>query len=78
MTVNAPQVFAGTDEQREANRRTHAFGSEDRCMFCDCRPWGRVAEWPCGVEPPRVTDETAGVEFDARFQIYAGLKGVTA
>lgn len=69
MTV-APARFAGTDAEREANRRTHAF-YEDRCMNCDCRPWGRVAEWPCGVEPPRVEDATASAEFDFRFRAYA-------
>lgn len=71
MTVNAPARFPGTDAEREANRRTHHFYG-DRCMDCDCRPWGRVAEWPCGVEPPRVEDATAGLEFDLRLRAYAG------
>lgn len=77
MTTTAPQRFDGTAEERERNRRSHAFDAHSgRCMFCDCRPFGRVAEWPCGTEPPRVTDKTAGAEFDARFQIYAALGGV--
>lgn len=74
MTVNAPMRFQGTPEQAAANRRTHYF-VDGRCMDCDCRPFGRVAEWPCGVEPPRVEDATAGLEFDMRFHAYAAAGG---
>lgn len=56
--VNRPQRFPGSDEEREANRGTHAFmdhfmDGDVRCGNCDCRPWGRVAEWPCGATVPR-------------------------
>jgi hypothetical protein len=27
----------------------HYYGSEDRCMKCDCRPWGKWAALPCGA-----------------------------
>ena len=28
--------------------------TDDRCLVCDCKPWGEVAKWPCGFEPPRI------------------------
>lgn len=51
--------FAGTQEQANANYDTHAFDHEyDRCMYCDCRPWGVWAQYPCGngdrVESQRI------------------------
>lgn len=53
-----PAEFPGTDEQKEANRRTHVFDERFmRCLDCDCRPWGRVALWPCGAFVPRVDIE---------------------
>jgi hypothetical protein len=73
--TTAPMRFSGTQAQRDANRDSHFF-INGRCADCDCRPWGRVAEWPCGVEPPRVTDEGAAREFDARFSAYAAAGGV--
>ena len=53
--VNRPQAFPGTAEEIAANRASHVFyGDEDgRCMSCDCRPFGTVAQWPCGAEVPR-------------------------
>ena len=72
--VNAPERFAGTRSEAEANRDTHWF-IDGRCADCDCRPWGRVAEWPCGVEPPRVEDAGAATEFGLSFQIYAAAGG---
>ena len=27
----------------------HYYGPEDRCMNCDCRPWGKWASLPCGA-----------------------------
>lgn len=75
MTVNAPARFQGTDEERRRNQLSHDF-YEGRCTACDCRPWGRVAEWPCGTEPPRVESPLAAVEFDRGFQAYAALGGV--
>lgn len=39
---------------REAAYATHQFDPVDaRCWHCDCRPWGRVAQWPCGTKVPR-------------------------
>lgn len=53
-TFNAPVPFAGSDEEKSANYSTHYFDPEyDRCVNCDCRPWGRIAEYPCGAEVPR-------------------------
>lgn len=76
MGVNAPAHFEGAAAEVEANRATHLF-IDDRCGHCDCRPWGRVAEWPCGVEPPRVEDAGAAVEFELGFVAYA-IGGGTA
>jgi|SRR3990172_2266437 len=55
--MNVPQKFTGTEAERAANWETHHFGPKNRCWECDCRPWGRVADWPCGQEPPRVIEE---------------------
>jgi hypothetical protein len=72
---DAPQPFPGTPEEIEANRQTHWFDYEtDRCGGCDCRPWGRTAEWPCGTRVPRTTDDTALDEFLTGFAIYAAVK----
>lgn len=76
MAVNAPARYEGTAAEVEANRATHWF-IDGRCADCDCRPWGRVAEWPCGVEPARVEDAGAAVEFEAAFVAYA-IGGGTA
>ena len=76
MIVGAPARFEGTDAEREANRRSHYFDPmSGRCMDCDCRPFGRVADYPCGVEPPRAEDPGYDREFDARFRTYAALGG---
>lgn len=76
MTTIAPMRFQGTEAERQANLRSHSFDPQyGRCMFCDCRPFGRVAEWPCGVEPPRVEDSTAALEFEANFHAYAAAGG---
>lgn len=55
-TVNAPAHFPGTRKEVAANRSTHSFSwdEEGRCLNCDCRSWGIVAEWPCGADVPRV------------------------
>jgi hypothetical protein len=68
MNVNMPAPFPGTAEEAEANYNTHYFDAYDeRCMDCDCRPWGVYATYPCGADVPRidVTAETAD-------RIYAG------
>lgn len=54
MVTNRPVPFKGTKEEQMKNYRTHNFNNEyARCMECDCRPWGEVANYPCGTEPPR-------------------------
>lgn len=62
-TVNRPVAFAGSEEEKQANRTTHHFvtyqwGEDDfetRCLVCDARPSHVAADYPCGVEPPRET-----------------------
>lgn len=75
MKVNAPMRFEGTAEEAAANFRSHHF-VDGRCWNCDCRPFGRIASWPCGVEPPRVEDETAATELGLGFALYAAAGGV--
>lgn len=62
-TVSAPASWPGTPEEAGRNFRTHrfvaGFDGDIRCAECDCRPGGRVAEWPCGASVPRVTVEAA-------------------
>jgi len=54
MIISRPQSFPGTAAQRAANAETHDFDPGfGRCVACDCRPWGAVAEWPCGADVPR-------------------------
>lgn len=60
--MNQPKEFAGSEAEARANRATHYFGSEGRCVDCDCRPWGRVADYPCGASVPRVEVE-AGPDY---------------
>lgn len=50
-----PVPFQGTPEEAAANRQTHYFANDEdaRCVDCDCRPWGRVASYPCGAVVPR-------------------------
>ena len=67
-------AFLGTPEQKAANRATHWF-VDGRCADCDCKPFGRVAEWPCGQEPPRVNEPSAGDELVARFIAHAIADG---
>lgn len=26
----------------------HSYTDDDRCINCDCRPWGKWAKLPCG------------------------------
>ena len=55
-----PVPFAGTEEERRANRETHAFFEfmgEIRCGSCDARPSHTAASYPCGTEPPRMEIE---------------------
>jgi hypothetical protein len=60
MTWNRPVAFPGTDDEKVANYKTHAFvcyGEEMECMDCFCKPWHTAADYPCGTEPPRETVE---------------------
>jgi len=70
-TVNAPAPFTGTEEERQANYASHYFDWEfQRCMDCDCRPWGEVANYPCGAEVPRV--EYKGEEGERYMKAWTG------
>lgn len=67
----APAEWPGTEEERVANRGTHRFDAASaRCMDCDCRPFGRVADWPCGEDPPRVEDPNYTGVFLSRAAAY--------
>lgn len=56
MDFTRPVRFPGSDEEIEANRRTHFFtGDELRCADCDCRMFGTLATWPCGDSVPTET-----------------------
>ena len=62
--VNMPAPFEGTEAERKANNDSHFFswdGGDTRCSGCDCRPFSRSADWPCGSDVPRVVQsyETA-------------------
>lgn len=51
--VNIPAPFEGTQAELEANIASHQWAridGETRCLYCDCRRYGRVAMWPCGEE----------------------------
>lgn len=60
--VNVPVPFTGTPEEIAANYRTHHFQSwtlgddfgDTRCSKCDCKPWHKAADYPCGTEPQRM------------------------
>ncbi len=56
--MNRPVAFNGSEDEKIANWRTHVF-FDDRCAVCDCRPYGVVADYPCGVEPLRETVDTS-------------------
>lgn len=57
MKVDMPMKFAGSPGEQIANYNSHQFDPDDaRCRECDCRPWGRLADWPCGAEVPRVLE----------------------
>lgn len=49
-----PVPFRGTEEERQANRRTHRFeGIDGRCLECDHKPWHYGADYACGDQVPR-------------------------
>lgn len=54
--INRPVPFAGTQEEAEANFKSHdfrVFDGEALCLACDCKPWHTTASYPCGTEAPR-------------------------
>jgi hypothetical protein len=47
-------IYAGTGERPPLapNHPSHDFnGFDGRCMWCDCRPFGRWAPHPCDAAP---------------------------
>jgi hypothetical protein len=45
----------------------------DRCMYCECRPWGDWAQEPCGateLSKPPMNEE----QWDAKLRLYSELK----
>lgn len=43
-----PDHFTGTAAELATNRATHSFDPQyGRCGYCDCRPYGHWAEYPC-------------------------------
>lgn len=56
MIIDRPVRFPGTDEEAEANRNTHKWANDSDsivCFDCDARLFGEMANYPCGVNPPR-------------------------
>jgi len=66
--VNRPVPFAGTEEERQANRATHdmvawEIGERRECMNCCARDWHTALDYPCGVKPPRETVDTCDPQY---------------
>ena len=78
LSVNAPIPFSGDLEQRLANRDTHYFDPEyNRCINCDCRPWGEVANYPCGESVPRAdVNGDQWEKFVAKARIHAAISAL--
>ena len=61
-TINVPADFTGTEAERVANYRSHAWttyrldenDAETVCGRCDTKPYHKHADYPCGDEAPRV------------------------
>ena len=57
--TDAPQPIRADDDQIRRNRLTHQWftldGQDYRCIACDANAYGRTAEYPCGLEPPRTS-----------------------
>jgi hypothetical protein len=69
--------FTGTDEEAEANFRTHFFGDEGRCYDCDCRPWGVWAKYPCGGADrteDRYFDGSDGARWREVWEVVGGIE----
>lgn len=58
MIINVPALFDGTPEEAAANYDTHVWAllgdGEMECLNCPTKPYHVAANYPCGVEPPRV------------------------
>lgn len=57
LPVDVPKRFDGTPEEARANFDTHQWvtdGDTPTCAKCDARTYHEAANYPCGVEPPRV------------------------
>jgi len=57
--TDAPEPIRADDQQIRRNRLTHQWftldGQDYRCIACDANAYGRTAEYPCGLEPPRTS-----------------------
>ena len=57
--TDQPVPNRADDQQIRRNLLTHQWftldGDDYRCIACDCNAYGRVAEYPCGQEPPRTS-----------------------
>ena len=55
--LDAPVPIRADDNQIRRNRLTHQWftldGQDYRCIACDANAYGRTAEYPCGLQPPR-------------------------
>lgn len=60
--ITRPVSFKGTQEERQHNYNTHYF-IEERCSYCDCRPYGACAEYPCGADVPMETVDPASGDY---------------
>jgi hypothetical protein len=47
-----PMDFPGTDEQLQANYRSHDFNNDGRCADCNVRASGTASQWACGTDVP--------------------------
>jgi len=66
-SITYPRRFTGTADERIVNRLTHHFIAfeEDEpaeCADCCARTYHAAADYPCGVEPARITLITIGGE----------------
>lgn len=62
MWIDTPAPYEGTEDEIKANRASHIWLSGDsdaRCIQCDCKPWHIHADYPCGVEAPRIIKEVS-------------------
>jgi len=57
--TDQPVPIRADDQQIRRNLLTHQWftldGDDYRCLVCDANAYGRTAEYPCGLEPPRTS-----------------------